>query len=103
MSTIADSLLAKVNLRRAGLGITQARLAATCGINQGHLSKVLAGKLKLAAKTEAALSAWLAETSDDVAGESTEIHDIVERLAQAPLDRRMQIMQLLRIVDRLAR
>lgn len=83
--------------------MTQDALAAACGLNQGHLSKVLAGKLKLAAKTRAALHAWLISSHDGSAVNGDEIRRVIERIAQAPAGRQMEIMQLLRIVDRLAR
>lgn len=85
------------------MGITQARLAAACGIDQGHLSKVLSGKLKLAAKTEAALRAWLAETADGISPDDAEVRAIAERLARTPSKRRKQIMQLLHLVEQLTR
>ncbi|MBF0130058.1 MAG: hypothetical protein HQL33_08690 [Alphaproteobacteria bacterium] len=83
--------------------MTQAALAAACDLNQGHLSRVLARKLKLAAKTEAALRAWLARTAEEVVTADADIRGIVERLASAPSERRMQIMQLLQIVEQLTR
>lgn len=103
MSTIPGDLCAQINARRTHLGVTQACLAAACGLNQGHLSKVLSGKLKLAAKTETALRAWLLETADGIVPEDAEVHAIAERLSRTPSRRRMQIMQLLRLVEQLAR
>lgn len=98
----SDDLLAKVTDKRMREGVTQADLAAACGMNQGHLSKVLAGKLKLATKTEAALSLWLIETTEGRRDNNKEIRDIIGRLTRAPSGRRMEIMQLLRIVDKLS-
>lgn len=103
MSMVSADLLTKVKTQMRQLGLTQKGLASACNLDQGHISKVLSGKLKLADKTKTALTAWLAEKTDGETIDNSEVHEIVERLTRAPSDRRMQIMQLLRIVDRLAR
>lgn len=103
MSTTEDDLLAQVNARRAHLRVTQKVLASACGLDQGHLSKVLAGKVKLAPKTERLLRGWLAASQNGSAVNEEEIRRLVERISKAPAERQMEIMQLLRIVERLAR
>ena len=98
-----DDILAQVNARMTRLGASQNALGMMCGLSQGHLSKVLAGKLKLAEKTETVFRKWLDETAGDMNAETdVEIRRIVDRLIRAPASRRMQILQLLRIVERLA-
>lgn len=99
-----DDLLKAVNERMARLRLRQEDVAAACGCTQGHLSKVLKHKAKLARKTEAALRRWLAGT-DGGGGtdDAREVRELVERLVQGPAERRMRIMQLLRILDGMAR
>ena len=102
MSTEDDSLPKKVKKAMRNLGVTQMRLAKACGLDQGHLSKVLREKIKLATKTEAALYAWLEKVGNaDIHGDD-DLRDIVDRLGRVPSERRMHIMELLRVVERLA-
>lgn len=97
----SDSLIDRVQERMRQLDLTQAELATACNLSQPHISKVLSKQVKLAKKTETKLAAWL-----QFAGDSVEIspNDFVRSLA-ARLEtlrpaRRMQIMELLRAVER---
>ncbi|MGY0778895.1 hypothetical protein ACW7BC_13455 [Azospirillum argentinense] len=99
-----DDLLKAVNERMARLRLRQDDVAAACGCTQGHLSKVLKRKVKLAQKTEAALRGWLERTDGDGGtSDAREVKELVDRLVQGPVERRMRIMQLLRILDGMAR
>lgn len=53
-------LLHRVEERRLGLGMTQAAVAASCGITQPHYSKVVGGLVGLTGDLEARLETWLA-------------------------------------------
>lgn len=98
-----DEFLRTVTDRMAWLRVRQEDVAAACGCSQGHLSKVLTKKVKLAPKTEAALRNWLASLSDENnANNAQEVRDLVDRLLQGPSARRMQIMQLLRLINGIA-
>ena len=101
---MASDLLERVRERMAALRATQEGVAKSCGLSQPHLSKVLSNKVKLAPKTQRLLAAWLVD--DKAAGDSRaaeELGQLVERLLGGSNERRMQIMQLLRILDSLAR
>lgn len=103
-STVPDDLLELIRERMASRRSTQQELAEACGLSQAHLSKVLSSKIKLASKTRRLLSAWLSsDTSAENAGVVVEIAQIVKRLTEGSQERRMQIMQLLRILDVLTR
>jgi transcriptional regulator with XRE-family HTH domain len=104
MSTVADDFLERVRERMAALRATQGAVAKSCGLSQPHLSKVLSRRIKLAKKTSLALADWL--THDKPADEddsAQELRQLVERLLEGPTERRMQIMQLLRILAGLTR
>jgi len=67
-------------------------------------SKVLAKKIKLASKTQRVLTAWLMDDKPArESGGAQELGQLVDRLLDGSDRRRMQIMQLLRILDRLTR
>jgi transcriptional regulator with XRE-family HTH domain len=51
-------LLARVKLIMAEQGMSQDALAESCGLSQGHLSKILAGR-PMGARAEARLRAWV--------------------------------------------
>lgn len=53
-------LLHRVEERRLGLGMTQAAIAASCGITQPHYSKVVGGLVGLTGDLKARLETWLA-------------------------------------------
>lgn len=104
MSTVASDLLERVRERMAALRATQEEVASSCGLSQPHLSKVLSKKIKLAPKTQRLLAAWLTDgrLPEEDSG-TQELGQLVERLLEGPGERRMQIMQLLRILDGLTR
>lgn len=88
----------------AATNASQAAVAAACAISQPHLSKVLAGKVKLAPKTRGRLDAWVSGPAAAAPGrDAEELQRLVLRLAEGSPERTMQIMQLLRLVDALAR
>lgn len=98
----SNPLINEVLGRMAELDVTQAELAAACNLSQPHISKVLSERVTLAEKTKRKLSFWL-ETAGGV-GEASP-NDIVRSLA-ARLEtlrpaKRMQIMELLKAVERL--
>lgn len=77
--------------------LTQADLAAACGLTQPHLSKVLKEKVPLTGRTARALAAWL-ERQELFVPDAT-LLSIGRKLHAAPAPQRMQIMQLLRSLD----
>lgn len=98
----SNQIIDEVQGRMTELGITQMELAAACGLSQPHLSKVLSKHIKLAKKTAHNLTVWLEATET---GSETSPPDIVRSLA-ARLEKlrptkRMQIMQLLKAIERL--
>lgn len=104
MSTVASDLLERVRERMAALRATQEGVANSCGLSQPHLSKVLSYKIKLAQKTQRLLAAWLVDDQPaEDGGGAQELGQLVERLLEGSTERRMQIMQLLRILDALTR
>ena len=92
-------LLSRVRARTAALALNQRELAAACGLSQPHLSKVLKGTIRLAPKTRRALETWL----DDAPGRSVAGGGLFDRLLSGPGVRRIQLMQLLELLDRLTR
>ena len=104
MSTAENDLVRRVRERMDALGVNQQELARACGVSQPHISKVLAKKLKVANKTERRLMQWLGEDSiRGGAGQTDELHGIVNRLARNPRIRFIHIMQLLLLVESMSR
>ncbi|MGU3420796.1 helix-turn-helix domain-containing protein [Methylobacterium sp. D54C] len=98
-----DEMLVSLRERMDALGLSQAAVANACGLSQPHLSKVLARRVKLAPKTRAAIRRWLGRPSpSDVPSEPGEWEELIERLRSRPTARLMQIMQILRLLDRLS-
>lgn len=97
----SPNLIDTVQQRMQQLGITQIELAAACGLSQPHLSKVLSRKVKLAKKTEGKLTGWL-ESSVDLSEDNPNdfVRSLATRLEQLRPARRMQIMELLRAIER---
>lgn len=88
----------------AATNASQAAVATACAISQPHLSKVLSRRVKLAPKTRGRLEAWVSDPGVPVPGRNAEeLQRLVLRLAEGSPERMMQIMQLLRLVDALAR
>ena len=88
----------------AAANASQAAVAAACAISQPHLSKVLSGRVKLAPKTRRRLEAWVSDPAAPMPGQDAEeLRRLVIRLGEGSPERLMQIMQLLRLVDALAR
>lgn len=98
-----ENLIAEINSHLMRSGQTQVDLAQACRLSQGHLSKVLAGKVRLAPKTEMALRTWLSKADQAATCSEDELRRAIERLASASESRRMHILQLLHIVERLTR
>lgn len=95
------SLIDAVQQRMQQRGITQAELAAACSLSQPHLSKVLSYRVKLAKKTESRLTGWLEASGDLPAGSPNDfVRSIAARMEQMRPARRMQIMELLRAIER---
>lgn len=94
-------LIDSVQERMRNLGLTQAELATACSLSQPHLSKVLTKRVKLARKTEAKLADWLRASADLSEGGPTDfVRSLAARLEELRPARRMQIMELLRAVER---
>ena len=97
-----NEFIGTVLRRMAELKITQSELASACDLSQPHLSKVLSSRVKLAQKTQRRLSSWL-EIAGSAAGSTP--HDMVRllamRLETLRPSRRMQVMELLRAIERL--
>lgn len=64
-------LLGRVKSVMAEQGTSQSALAESCGLSQGHLSKILAGR-PMGARAESKLRAWV-EGSDEAALDPDEI------------------------------
>lgn len=104
MSTSANEFLERVRERMAALRVTQEGVAKSCGLSQPHLSKVLANKIKMGSKTQSLLATWMVmDAPKEDIGAPEELRQLVGRLLDAPTERRMQIMQLLRLLDALTR
>lgn len=89
--------LAEIRRRMSAERLTQTDLAAACGLTQPHLSKVLTEKVPLTGRTAHALADWLARHELFVPDET--LLSIGRKLRDAPANQRMQIMQLLRLLD----
>jgi hypothetical protein len=99
---VSDDLLAKVRVRMARRRVTQKELGAECGLSQPHLSKVLSNKIKLARKTKQRLSTWLKDVgATAIPTPHDTVQALITRLETTKPGRRMQIMELLRAIDRL--
>ncbi|MGE8131798.1 helix-turn-helix domain-containing protein [Methylobacterium sp. NPDC080182] len=98
-----EETLASLRERMDALGLSQAEVAEACGFSQPHLSKVLAGKVKLARKTRAAVHGWLTcSVPSGMPLEPGEWERLIERLRSRPPAQFMQIMQVLRLLERLS-
>lgn len=97
----SPSLIDIVQQRMQQLEITQAELATACGLSQPHLSRVLAKQVKLAKKTEGKLTEWL-KASDELSEVNPNdfVRSLATRMEQLRPARRMQIMELLRAIER---
>jgi len=103
-STVPAEFLQQVRERMLALRLTQESVAEACGLSQPHLSKVLSGKVAPGRKTKLVLESWLARTAPEASGgEAKELARIIHELLATRPERRMQIMQLLRLIQNLAR
>lgn len=104
MSATDKDLVASVQRRMAARSITQRELASACGISQPHLSKILSRSVRLGRKAQGRLTDWmLRDDAGQTGGTDDELRRLLDRLLAGPEERRMQIMQLLEIVERLTR
>jgi len=102
-STVSTELLQQVRERMSALRLTQEGVAKACRLSQPHLSKVLSGKIAPGRKTKLVLERWLARASPEASGgEAEELARIIYELLATRPERRMQIMQLLRLIRTLA-
>lgn len=100
---MATEFLQQVRERMIALRLTQESVSKACRLSQPHLSKVLSGKVAPGRKTRLVLENWLARTAAEAAGgHDEELVRIIHGLLTARPDRRMQIMQLLRLIETLA-
>lgn len=102
-STVSTEVLQQVRERMLALRLTQESVAKACRLSQPHLSKVLSGKISPGRKTRLVLESWLARTAPEASGgEADELGRIIHELLAARPERRMQIMQILRLIQTLA-
>jgi len=95
-------LISRVNQRMTQLKARQVDVALACGLSQAHLSKVLSNRVKLAKKTANKLAAWIDDADEAIDGlPDNYIRDLAARMERLRPARRMQFMQLLRMVARL--
>ena len=104
MSMTDDDFITSVQQRMAARSMTQQALASACGLSQPHVSKVLNRQVKLRRKTRERLTVWMLRDGAVQAGSTDdELRLLLERLFAGPETRRMQIMQLLKIIEQLTR
>jgi predicted XRE-type DNA-binding protein len=97
----SKALIAKVLETMAQLDVTQSELATACGLSQPHISKVLSFQVKLAPKTERKLTVWLkAARSEGGISKGEAVHALALRLEALRPTKRMQIMELLKAIER---
>jgi predicted transcriptional regulator len=97
----SNPLINEVLERMRQLDITQSELASACDLSQPHISKVLSGNVNLASKTEGKLSVWLQSAGDTTQATPNEIvRSLAARLERLRPAKRMQIMELLKAVER---
>ncbi|MBB4039857.1 transcriptional regulator with XRE-family HTH domain [Microvirga flocculans] len=102
-STVPAELLQQVRERMLALRLTQESVAKACRLSQPHLSKVLSGKIAPGRKTRLLLERWLARAAPEASGgEAEALERIIQELLASRPERRMQIMQLLRLIQTLA-
>jgi hypothetical protein len=95
-----DDLIKKVLELMRERGTNQCGLSSATGLSQPHLSKVLGKKLKIAARTNGALLAWIEggapsairPPTDEVAALALKLHDLPPGI----------VMQFMQIVDALS-
>lgn len=100
-STVSTKLLQQVRERMLALGLTQESVAKACNLSQPHLSKVLSGKVAPGRKTRLVLERWLAAAPEADGRDGEELARIVQLLLAVRPERRMQIMQLLRLIQQI--
>lgn len=93
--------------RMATDDVSQSELARACGLSQPHISRVLNKHLKLSKKTRTKLENWLKGSGGQlhpqgVAPSIAELQRLVRRLSENSPERRMHIMQLLRVIEAVA-
>lgn len=84
-----------VNAALRSARIRQAELAAFCRVTQGHVSKVLARQAPLSNRMEAGLADWLLTVNRPAASVGPELERAMERLRDAPEEKRMHILHIL--------
>lgn len=91
--TGANAIVEAVEKARKAAGITQAAMAATVGMTQGHYSKVASGKVPAGRKAVDAFSAWLEHRATPIAASGARQLEL-KRLATAIA---MQCIELARL------
>jgi transcriptional regulator with XRE-family HTH domain len=94
-------VISKVTARMRERDERQKDVAVACGMSQPHLSKVLNKKVKLARKTSDRLERWLANEAGEPPDGNTVLNALGTKMAYLRPRRRMQIMELLRAIERL--
>lgn len=75
-----DTTISKVRRRMARPPVaTQQQLADAIGVSQGHLSRVLGGKLPLTGKTRTGLKSWL-DGGPPAGDPRSQIHALIDRI-----------------------
>jgi transcriptional regulator with XRE-family HTH domain len=95
-----EELLRLVEEGREARELSQANIALACNISQGHLSKILKGKVKLGRRARVALAAWLhSEEAIQTVGGSDQMTDLVRRLSTKSEKMHNLIMHILKLLD----
>lgn len=87
MQSKIQDIARRVDLKRRETSMTQTKLAACLNVDQGHLSKVLAGKepvsTKMRLRMASLLNSWPTPRSGDLALEA----ELISELRKSPIFR----------------
>jgi hypothetical protein len=91
----STDIIDAVNTALRSTRIRQAELAAFCRVTQGHVSKVLTRQTSLSNRMKADLADWLLGIEAPAASAGSELDRAIERLLDAPEEKRMHILHIL--------
>jgi len=86
-----------VQMRRRGLG--QSDVAAALGVTQGHLSKVIAGRVPVSDRLDREIRSFLSSLDREPIG-STELSTLVDHAIRESADFRTLVRSALRMVNK---
>ena len=103
-----QEIISRVKKRMDAEDLTQRLLAKHLGVSQGHLSKLLRGKLQRRSRVLRALEAWLTESDTPVSHDSDAdekaLLTAARRVAKGSSREAMHLMtDLMRLLERLRR